>query len=96
MAIHRPLWLATRRKDGRAKISIRDNGGGIPPDVVDKIFNPFFTTKPTDKGTGLGLAISNDIMRQHGGTIQVDSELGQFTEMVLELPDLPGAPTTGE
>ena len=90
------LWLATRRKDGRAKISIRDNGDGIPPDVVDKIFNPFFTTKPTDKGTGLGLAISNDIMRQHGGTIQVDSELGQFTEMVLELPDLPGAPTSGE
>jgi signal transduction histidine kinase len=58
----------------------------MPPDVIDKIFNPFFTTKPTDKGTGLGLAISNDIVRQHGGSIRVDSEAGQYTEMIIELP----------
>ena len=67
-------------------MSIRDNGNGMPPDVVEKIFNPFFTTKPTDQGTGLGLAISNDIVREHGGTINVTSAPGEFTDMVVELP----------
>ena len=80
------LWLSTRRKEDSVEIRIRDNGNGIPPDVVDKIFNPFFTTKPTNQGTGLGLAMSNDIVRQHGGTIEVDTEPGQYTEMVVELP----------
>ncbi len=83
------LSLTTRREEDRIEVSIRDNGNGIPPDVVGKIFNPFFTTKPTDQGTGLGLAISNDIVRQHGGSIRVDSEPGQFTEMVVELPLTP-------
>jgi len=67
-------------------IRIRDNGDGIPPDVVDKIFNPFFTTKPTDQGTGLGLAITNDIVREHGGAIAVDTAPGEFTEMTITLP----------
>ena len=80
------VWLSTRRGDERVEIRIRDNGGGMPPEVVEKIFNPFFTTKPTDRGTGLGLAISSDIVRQHGGAIRVDSEPGKFTEMVIELP----------
>ncbi len=80
------LWLATRRGKDQAEISIKDNGSGIPPHVVDRIFNPFFTTKPTDKGTGLGLSICNDIVRQHGGTIRVESEPGQHTEMTVELP----------
>ena len=80
------LWLATRRGKDQAEISIKDNGSGIPPHVVDRIFNPFFTTKPTDKGTGLGLSICNDIVRQHGGAIRVDSEPGQHTEMIVELP----------
>ncbi len=80
------LRLATRRLTDRLEIRIRDNGGGIPPDVVDKIFNPFFTTKPTDQGTGLGLSLSNDIVRQHGGGIRVDSEPDAFTEMIIELP----------
>ena len=83
------LSLTTRREEDRIEVSIRDNGNGIPPDVVGKIFNPFFTTKPTDQGTGLGLAISNDIVRQHGGSIRVDSDPGQFTEMVVELPLTP-------
>ena len=61
-------------------------GTGSLPDVVDKIFNPFFTTKPTDQGTGLGLALSNDIVREHGGTIKVHSEPREFTEMTIELP----------
>ncbi len=80
------LWLSTRRRPDHVEIRIRDNGNGIPPDVIDKIFNPFFTTKPTDQGTGLGLALSNDIVREHGGTIKVHSELGEFTEMTIELP----------
>lgn len=67
-------------------VSIRDNGMGIPADVIEKIFNPFFTTKPTDQGTGLGLSMSSDIVRQHGGEIKVESEPGQFTELIVELP----------
>ena len=80
------LRIATKRHETRVEISIRDNGTGIPPDVIDKIFNPFFTTKPTDQGTGLGLALSNDIVRQHGGEIRVNSEPGSHTEMVVTIP----------
>ena len=80
------LRIATKRLEGRVEIAIRDNGTGIPPDVIDKIFNPFFTTKPTDQGTGLGLALSNDIVRQHGGEIRVNSEPGSHTEMVVTIP----------
>lgn len=83
------LWLKTRRMEHGVLIAIRDNGNGIPPEIVDKIFNPFFTTKPTDQGTGLGLSMSNDIIRQHDGTITVSSEPGQFTEMTIELPTTP-------
>ena len=73
------------------EVRVRDNGVGIPADVLDKIFNPFFTTKPTDKGTGLGLALSNDIVREHGGRIEVDTEPGSFTEMVVHIPLLTAA-----
>ena len=66
---------------------MRDNGTGIPPDVRDKLFQPFFTTKPTGEGTGLGLSISYDIVTQvHGGTIEVASEVGSFTEFTVRLP----------
>ena len=85
------LLLTTRRGEDHAEIGIRDNGSGIPPNVIEKIFNPFFTTKPTDQGTGLGLAMCNDIVRRHGGAIRVDSEPGQFTEMTVELPLVPPA-----
>ena len=80
------ILLKTRRKEHEAIVTIRDNGIGIPSEVLDKIFNPFFTTKATDEGTGLGLALSNDIIRQHGGTIRVNSAEGEFTEMIMELP----------
>ena len=80
------LWISTQKGEENVVIRIKDNGSGMPSDVIEKIFNPFFTTKPTDKGTGLGLAISNDIIRQHGGTIQVDSKQGEYTEMKIELP----------
>ena len=83
---HPTLSLVTRRLENQVEVRIRDNGSGIPSDIIDKIFNPFFTTKPTDQGTGLGLALSNDIVREHGGSIQVHSETGEFTEMVIELP----------
>ena len=69
------------------EISIRDNGTGIPADLKDKIFNPFFTTKPAGEGTGLGLSISHDIIvKQHGGSIEIDTEPGQFTEIRVILP----------
>ena len=80
------VWLTTKREQDHLEVRIRDNGTGMPPDVVEKIFNPFFTTKPTDQGTGLGLSLSNDIVRSHGGTIRVDSVEGEYTEMIVELP----------
>jgi signal transduction histidine kinase len=80
------LWVATRRLEDRIEVRIKDNGNGIPAEIVDKIFNPFFTTKPTDQGTGLGLALSNDIVREHGGSIRVETEPGEFTEMIVEVP----------
>ena len=80
------ISLKTRRGAENIEIRIRDNGNGMPPHVVEKIFNPFFTTKPTGEGTGLGLAMSSDIVREHGGTIDVQTEPGEFTEMIIELP----------
>ena len=81
------LTAATKNLGDRLEISIRDNGIGIPPDVKEKIFNPFFTTKPAGEGTGLGLSISHDIIvKQHGGAIEVDTEPGEFTEIKIILP----------
>ena len=80
------LRVTTRREEDRVVVRVWDNGGGIPDEVIDKIFNPFFTTKPTDKGTGLGLALSSDIARQHGGLIRVETDPGQSTSMIVELP----------
>ena len=78
--------VTSLRKEETAVVTIRDNGTGMPDEVIEKIFNPFFTTKPTDQGTGLGLAISNDIVRSHGGSIRVESEDGEYTQMTVELP----------
>ena len=61
----------------------------MPPEVIEKIFNPFFTTKPANEGTGLGLAMSSDIVRKHGGAIRVESEPDRFTEMIIEMPLTP-------
>jgi signal transduction histidine kinase/ligand-binding sensor domain-containing protein len=69
-----------------AKISVIDNGGGIPQNVVDKIFQPFFTTKPTGQGTGLGLSLSYDIIKAHGGEIKVETKEGEGSEFTVELP----------
>ena len=83
-----PLVTATTRGgDDHVEIRIRDNGTGIPPEVKEKMFNPFFTTKPAGEGTGLGLSMSHDIIvKQHGGTIEVETEPGAFTEFRLVLP----------
>ena len=80
------LWIDTKQLEEGVEVRIKDNGSGMPPEVVEKIFNPFFTTKPTGQGTGLGLALSNDIIREHGGSIRVETEPGEFTEMVIYLP----------
>ena len=81
------LAAATRNLGDRVEIRIRDNGTGIPPEVKEKMFNPFFTTKPAGEGTGLGLSISHDIIvKQHAGTIAVDTEPGQYTEFKIVLP----------
>jgi signal transduction histidine kinase len=81
------LAAATKNLGDRVEIRIRDNGTGIPPEVKDKMFNPFFTTKPAGEGTGLGLSISHDIIvKQHAGSIAVDTEPGQFTEFKIVLP----------
>jgi signal transduction histidine kinase/HAMP domain-containing protein len=81
------LAAATKNLGDRVEIRIRDNGTGIPPEVKDKMFNPFFTTKPAGEGTGLGLSISHDIIvKQHAGSILVDTEPGQFTEFKIVLP----------
>ena len=85
------LRISSERTAERAVIRIEDNADGMPAEVVQKIFTPFFTTKPAGKGTGLGLAMSADIVREHGGTIQVNTEPGQFTEMVIDLPLEPPA-----
>ena len=86
------LTVATRDLGDGVEVRIRDNGTGIPPEIRDKLFQPFFTTKPTGEGTGLGLSISYDIVTQaHGGTIEVESEVGAFTEFTVRLPRPVGA-----
>ncbi|HEY3793648.1 MAG TPA: ATP-binding protein, partial [Bradyrhizobium sp.] len=78
---------STRDLGDHVEIRIRDNGTGIPPEVREKMFNPFFTTKPAGEGTGLGLSMSHDIIvKQHNGTIDVDTEPGRFTEFTVRLP----------
>lgn len=81
------LSVRTQNLGDRVEIRIRDNGNGIPNDIIDKIFNPFFTTKPTGQGTGLGLSISHDIIVQsHQGEIKVETEVGKHTEFIIVLP----------
>ena len=81
------LTASTKNLGDRVEVRIRDNGTGMTPDVKEKMFNPFFTTKPTGEGTGLGLSISHDIIvKQHAGSIEVDTQLGEFTEIRITLP----------
>jgi two-component system NtrC family sensor kinase len=81
------VTVTTRKIPGKVEIRIRDNGQGIPDKVLDKIFQPFFTTKPTGQGTGLGLSLSFDIITKgHGGTMTVDTQIGEYSEFIIQLP----------
>jgi signal transduction histidine kinase len=81
--------VSTKRVGDKVELSVRDNGVGIHQKVVDKIFQPFFTTKPTGQGTGLGLSLSYDIIKAHGGEIRVESKEGEGTEFIIKLPIMP-------
>jgi two-component system NtrC family sensor kinase len=81
-----PVSLSTKRLEDKIEIRVKDNGNGIPQKVVDKIFQPFFTTKPTGQGTGLGLSLSYDIVKAHRGEISVRTKEGEFTEFIIQLP----------
>jgi signal transduction histidine kinase/ligand-binding sensor domain-containing protein len=84
---HKPtVTVSTQKNSHGIEISVKDNGPGIPPEIVDKIFQPFFTTKPTGQGTGLGLSLAYDIVKAHGGEIRIESKNGEGTEFVVQLP----------
>ena len=78
--------VSTKKINGMVEIKVKDNGNGIPPKVLDKIFQPFFTTKPAGQGTGLGLSLSYDIVKVHGGEIKVNTKEKEGTEFIISLP----------
>ncbi len=78
--------VSTKKIVNKVEIKVADNGNGIPQKIVDKIFQPFFTTKPTGQGTGLGLSLSYDIIKAHGGEIKVESKEGEGSEFIIFLP----------
>ena len=78
--------VSTKKDNGKVWISVSDNGNGIPQKILDKIFQPFFTTKPTGQGTGLGLSLSYDIIKAHGGEIKVETTEGDGSEFIIQLP----------
>ena len=88
LATYQPqVSVSTRRENGQVMVCVHDNGTGIPPELLNKIYQPFFTTKPTGQGIGLGLSLSYDIiMKAHGGQLDVRTEPGLFTEFVIKLP----------
>jgi two-component system NtrC family sensor kinase len=86
-SLYEPTVAVSTKKDGnKILISVKDNGNGIPKKVADKIFQPFFTTKPTGQGTGLGLSLSYDIIKAHNGELKVNTKEGEFAEFVITLP----------
>ena len=81
------VTIDTKRQDDKIEIGIGDNGNGIPQNIITKIFQPFFTTKPTGEGTGLGLSLSYDIItKEHGGTLAVESKEGEGTKFIIRMP----------
>ena len=80
------VWVSTKRETDKVIISVRDNGPGIPAEIRDKIFQPFFTTKPTGQGTGLGLSLSYDIVKAHGGELKVETTEGEGSGFIITLP----------
>jgi len=87
LAAYEPtVSVSTKKNNGKLEIKVKDNGNGIPQKIIDKIFQPFFTTKPTGQGTGLGLSLSYDIIKAHGGEIKVETSEAAFTEFIIQLP----------
>jgi signal transduction histidine kinase len=85
--LYEPTISVTTKKSGnRVYITVSDNGNGIPQKIIDKIFQPFFTTKPTGEGTGLGLSLSYDIVKAHGGTLKVESTEGECSDFIIMIP----------
>ena len=85
--LYKPTVSVSTKKEGdRVTITVKDNGGGIPEEMKEKIFQPFFTTKPTGQGTGLGLSLSYDIVKAHGGEIKAETKEGEGTEFIIQLP----------
>jgi signal transduction histidine kinase len=80
------VTVTTKRINGKVEIRVADNGNGIPQKVLDKIFQPFFTTKPTGQGTGLGLSLSYDIVKAHNGELKVETNEGEGSEFIIFLP----------
>jgi signal transduction histidine kinase len=80
------VTITTRKENGKVLITVADNGNGVPRAIIDKIFQPFFTTKPTGQGTGLGLSLSYDIVTAHGGEIKAETKEGEGTEFIIQLP----------
>ena len=80
------VWVKTKKEDNKIVVCVKDNGPGIPQNIVDKIFQPFFTTKPTGEGTGLGLSLSYDIIKAHGGELKVETKEGEETTFIIILP----------
>jgi signal transduction histidine kinase len=80
--------VSTRKEGDKVLIAVKDNGDGIPQKILDKIFQPFFTTKPTGQGTGLGLSLSYDIVKAHGGELKVETKAGEGSEFIIYLPFL--------
>ena len=78
--------LSTKKENNKVLITVKDNGNGIPQKILDKIFQPFFTTKPTGQGTGLGLSLSYDIVKAHGGELKVETKEGEGSEFIIQLP----------
>lgn len=79
--------VSTQKIKGKVEVKVKDNGNGIPQKVLDKIFQPFFTTKPTGQGTGLGLSLSYDIVKAHGGEIKIETTEGEGTTFIVLLPN---------
>ena len=85
--VHSPtVWVTTKKEGNTVLISVRDNGPGITQKILDKIFQPFFTTKPTGQGTGLGLSLSYDIVKAHGGELKVETKEGEGSTFIIQLP----------
>ncbi|MFI5185317.1 MAG: sensor histidine kinase [Chitinophagales bacterium] len=84
---HEPtVWVSTKNLGNKVEVKVKDNGPGIPQKILDKIFQPFFTTKPTGQGTGLGLSLSYDIVKAHGGELKVETKEGEGAEFIIQLP----------